>query len=115
MYAGYDMFLLVIRAANLLNVDELEVFRLAHNFWYHRADEANSVNAAFNKYLRKKIAPPWVVHFARTVVQAYDRGSFDPVMFGIYPKYEQIPLCYALAFQTPRFVPLNKTAEVFIA
>lgn len=106
---------LVIRAANLLNVDELEVFRLAFQFWHRRADDANCINAAFNKYLCKKIAPPWVVHFARTVVQTYNRGNFDPAMFGIYPEYERIPLTWSLAFQTPRYVSLNTAGDVLVA
>jgi hypothetical protein len=105
----------VIRAANLLHVDELEIFKLAYQFWYRRADEPRAMNVEFNKYLTNKTAPPWVMHFARMVVQAYNRGDFDPVTFGIYPDYEKIPLCYSLAFQTPRFVPLNKSGEMFIA
>lgn len=106
---------IVLRAANLLSVDELEVFKLAHRFWYCRADEPMVITAEFNKYLSKRIAPPWVMHFARTVVQTYNRGDFDPATFGIYPDYEKIPLCYSLAFQTSRFLPLNKTGEVFVA
>jgi hypothetical protein len=115
MHAGYDMFLLVIRAANLLNVDELEVFKLAHRFWYHRAADLNSISTAFDNYLRKKTAPPWVVHFSRTVIRTHDRGHFDPVMFGIYPEYEKLPWSWSLAFQTPRYVPLNKRDVVFVA
>lgn len=115
MYAGYDMFLLVIRAANLLNVDELEVFRLAHRFWYHRTDDTNSINTAFDNYLRKKTAPPWVVHFSRTVIRSHDHGNFDPVMFGIYPEYEKLPLSWSLAFQTPRYVSFDKAGDVLVA
>ena len=106
---------LVIRAANLLQVDELEVFRLAYRFWHRRSDDADCINAAFDKYLRQKTAPPWVVHFARTVVQTYERGNFDPAMFGIYPEYERIPLTWSLAFQTPRYVSLNTAGDVLVA
>ena len=107
--------MLVIRAANLLSVDELEIFKLAHRFWYRRPDEPYAINVEFNKYLRQKTAPHWVVHFARTVVQAYKRGNFDPAMFGIYPEYEKIPFCWSLAFQTPRYVSLNKAGDVLVA
>lgn len=102
---------MVLRAANILSVDELEVFRLANRFWQRRSD----IKAAFNKYLDKKIVPHWVLHFARNVVQSYERGTFEPAVFGIYPCYETIPLSWALALQTPRAVVLNEGANLFIA
>jgi hypothetical protein len=113
---GVYMILLVIRAANLLKVDELELFRLAHRFWhYHTGESCPQINAAFNEYLEKKTAPPWVIHFARSVVRAYDCGNFEPAMFGIYPSYEEIPLSWSLAFQTPLSLPLNHFRDLLIA
>jgi len=109
------MILLVIRAANLLRVDELELFKLAHRFWQDHTVEARHIYVAFNEYLETKTAPPWVVHFARSVVQAYNGGNFEPVMFGIHPSYEEIPLSWSLAFQTPRSVPLNEINDLLIA
>lgn len=109
------MVLLVLRAANLLRVDELELFNLAHRFWHHRTAESSYIKVAFHKYLDKKIAPPWVVHFARSVVQAYDSGDFEPAVFGIYPSYEAIPLTWSLAFQTPLSLPLNEAGGLLVA
>ena len=109
------MALLVIRAANLLSVDEFEVFQLAHRFWHHSAGELKTIKSAFNKYLDKKIVPPWVMHFARTVVRAYDCGDLEPAVFGIYPAFEQIPLSWSLAFNTPLSLPLNEASDLMIA
>ena len=114
---GSCMIMLVIRAANLLRVDELELFKLAHQFWHHHTDEPRHIHIkmAFSEYLEKKTAPPWVVHFARSVVQAYDGGNFEPVAFGVYPSYEAIPLTWSLAFQTPLSLPLNELSDLLIA
>lgn len=108
------MVMVVMKAANILQVDELEVFQLAHRFNHLTSDETTIINLTFKKYLEEKIAPPWVTQFARLVVQAYQRGDFDPAMFGILPKYDRMPLCWSLLTQTPRYVPLNQ-GSVFVA
>lgn len=109
------MVLVVIRAANLLRIDEFKLFELAHRFWHHRTGEYLFIKKAFNNYLDNKTAPPWVVHFARSVVQAYDRGDLEPAMFGIYPSYETIPLTWSLAFRIPLSLPLNEGGDLFVA
>jgi hypothetical protein len=115
MNRGFNMILLVIRAANLLRVDELEVFRLAYRFCFHRAAEPRNVKAAFDEYLDTQLVPSWVVHFARSVVDAYHRGSFEPAMFGVYPPCEVIPLSWSLVFQTPLSVPFNEIDDLLVA
>jgi len=109
------MFSVVIRAANVLQVDELEVFRLAHRFWNRQCDEPSYIGRAFSKYLQEKVAPPWVNHFARRVLQSYQSKNFDPAAFGVYPCYERLPLIWSLALQTPRYVPLKRACDVFVA
>lgn len=109
------MMLVVIRAANILHVDEYEIFRLAHRFWHRNCDEPRAIRTVFKKYLESKSAPPWVVHFSRKVMQAYQRGNFDPAAFGVYPPYEKLPLSWSLALQTPRYVPLKQECDVFVA
>jgi hypothetical protein len=109
------MILLVIRAANLLKVDEFELFRLAHKFWHHHIAEPHNIKVAFNEYLEKKVAPPWVMHFSRKVVQAYDCGNLEPAMFGIYPSYERLPFSWSLVFQTPSSIPVHDEDDLFLA
>jgi hypothetical protein len=106
---------LVIRASNLLQVDELEVFRLAHRFWNRHCNEPSYICKSFKRYLQEKVVPPWVNHFARRVIQAYIHGNFDPATFGVYPEYDKLPLTWSLALQTPRYVQLNKDCNVFVA
>jgi len=103
---------LVLRAANLLSIDEFEVFRLADRYWYRRTDD---IKAVFKKYLDKKTVPPWVLHFARSVVTAYNRGNFEPALFGVYPSYETIQFTWAIAFKTPCSFPLNNPGDLLVA
>ncbi len=109
------MILLVIRAANLLEVNELQLFDLAHRFWHHHSADPRQIYAVFTNYLNTKIAPPWVVHFSRSVLRAYNTGTFEPVDFGIYPTYEKIPLGWSLAFHTPLSMPLNNPEDLLVA
>ena len=109
------MILLIIRAANVLNVDELQLFGLAHRFWHHQSAEPRQIDVVFKEYLDKKIAPPWVVHFSRSVLQAYNSGNLEPAEFGVYPAYEEIPLVWSLAFQTPLTIPLNESNDLLVA
>lgn len=109
------MLPLVLRAANLLQVDEHEVFRLAYRFWNRRCDEPSFIGKAFKKYLQEKTAPPWVVHFARRVIQAYNHNNFDPAAFGVYPSYEKLPLTLSIALQIPRYVKLKQSCDVLAA
>lgn len=109
------MVLFVIRAANILSVDEFEVFNLAHQYWHHSNAESCYIKNAFTKYLDKKVVPPWVNHYARSVIQAYDCGNFEPALFGIYPSFEQIPLGWSLAFNTPLSMQLNEASDLLVA
>ena len=109
------MILIVIRASNLLRVDELQLFKLAYRYWHHRTAESHHIHALFTDYLNNKIAPPWVVHFARSVLRAYESGHLEPARFGVYPAYEELPLGWSLAFQTPRSLPLNDPDGLLIA
>ena len=109
------MITLVIRASNLLRVDELQLFNLAYRFWYEQKADTRLINKDFSHYLRKKIAPPWVIHFARSVLQAYQAGNFDPIRFGVHPEFEALPLGWSLVFQIPSTLPLKDADEVFIA
>jgi hypothetical protein len=49
------------------------------------------------------------------VLQAYHSGIFEPTSFGVYPEYEEIPVGWSLAFQTPLTLPLNDPCDVLIA
>lgn len=103
---------LVLRSANLLNVNEFEVFCLANRHWHHQPQD---VNDAFREYLNNRFVPPWVLHFARSVVKAYERGGFEPVLFGVYPTFETISITWALAFRAPCQLVLNGESGLLVA
>lgn len=102
----------VLRAANILHVDELEIFRLADRYWRR---ESEDLGVAFARYLKWKTVPHWVLHFARTVIQAYNEGNFEPALFGVYPSYESIQFSWALVFNIPRSLPLVTDGNLLIA
>lgn len=102
----------VLRAANILHVDELEVFRLADRFWNRQSDD---LEVAFDKFLTQKVVPHWVLHFARTVIKAYEKGNFEPAQFGVYPSHEAIQFSWALIFNTPSYFPLSTDGNLLVA
>ncbi|MDX1811965.1 MAG: hypothetical protein R3240_08465 [Gammaproteobacteria bacterium] len=102
----------VLRAANILNVDELEVFHLAARYWSRHTDD---IKVAFKEYLSNKSVPHWVLHFSRNVLKAYERGNFEPALFGVFPSHESIQFTWALVFKTPLSLPLNTDGNLLIA
>ena len=110
------MIELVIRASNILMIDELQLFSLSYEYWYAHEAEPRYIREVFSHYLSEKIAPPWVVHFARSVLRDYQTGNLDPEKFGIKPVVnENIPLGWSLAFKTPFALPSNDDDDVLIA
>lgn len=105
----------VIRASNILKVDELQLFYLAYEFWHAREAEPRHIRKVFSRYMDKKIAPPWVVHFARSVLRDYQCSNFNPAKFGVRPRPEALPLLRSLIFKTSRTLPLHDDNNVFIA
>lgn len=105
----------VIRASNLLCVDELELFNLAYQYWYAIEAEPREIYKIYTQYMHKKIAPPWAIHYARSVLGAYQSGNFDPTMFGIQPKTEELPLLCSLIFKIPRTYRLNEEDYLLVA
>ena len=103
---------LVLRAANILHVDELKVFQLADRYWNR---ESEDLDKEFDKFLNQKVVPHWVQHFARTVIKAYEKGNFEPAQFGVYPSYEAIQFSWALIFNTPSYLPLSTDGNLLIA
>jgi len=105
----------VVRAANVLNICERELFEFAHLYWYTQQAESSFITTVLQEYLQKHITPPWVMHFARAVMRAYQMGCFDPKSFGIIPAVEEVPLLWSLAFRTPRLQRCAESDSQFIA
>jgi len=92
----------VVRAANVLNICERRLFEFAHQYWYTREAESTFISAVLHEYLINHITPPWVMHFARAVMRAYEEGNLNPLLFGVSPGFEQLPLLWSLVLRAPR-------------
>jgi hypothetical protein len=69
---------LVAEAANRLGVGEFQFFRLAHESWFGADVDPKQLEPAFLGYMQEDAVPPYVRHFARTVIQRDDAGLLDP-------------------------------------
>ena len=105
----------VIRAANLLYIDEHRLFELAYWKWHHRRAEPQLIERVFLRYLHRAPIPYWARHYARTVVHAYNAGDLEPAQFGVRPAYERIPLFWALPLRTPLSVAIKVESGILIA
>jgi hypothetical protein len=58
----------VADAAARLDLREIEVFRLAHRWWFGREPEARALELAFAAYMYRQETPAWARHYARQVL-----------------------------------------------
>ena len=105
----------VLRAANVLNVGERQIFEFAHQYWYTQQADANYISAALRDYLLNHITPPWVLHFARAVIRAYQDGTLNQLLFGVSPVYEQLPLVWSIVLRAPRLQRYDDSDNVLVA
>jgi hypothetical protein len=73
----------VLDAAALLDIPEIEAFRLAYLRWYGRPIGDPDLEAHFVRYMFHGVVPPWVRAFTREVLAAARAGPLDPVRFGV--------------------------------
>jgi len=60
----------VAELAARLEIAEIDVFRLAHRWWFGREPEARALESAFAAYMFRGEVPSWTRHYAREVLQA---------------------------------------------
>jgi hypothetical protein len=73
----------VADAAARLDIREIEVFRLAHRWWFGRAPEEQALERAFAAYMFRQETPAWARHYARQVLQAEPDGGAAARRLGI--------------------------------
>ena len=56
-------------AAARLDIREIDVFRLAHRWWFGREPEAWALERAFAAYMFRQETPAWARHYARQVLR----------------------------------------------
>jgi hypothetical protein len=73
----------VADAAAHLDIREIEVFRLAHRWWFGREPEEPALERAFAAYMFRQETPAWARHYARQVLRAGPGGGEAARRLGI--------------------------------
>ena len=82
---------LVLTAADILGVREIDVFRLAWHKWFGHRGEDRVIESAFATYMFNKDVPIWVRQFARDVIEAARRGRLQPQPHGLIRRRPEPP------------------------
>ncbi len=69
--------LVVISAANQLQVGEFQLLQLAYREWYGEDLPEDLVSELFTSYMLRNRVPHWARHYARRVIDGYERGELD--------------------------------------
>ncbi len=70
--------MIVVTAANLLQIGEFQFLQVAYREWYNRDMPDALVSRLFTAYMLHNEVPHWTRHFARLVLARAERGALDP-------------------------------------
>ncbi len=73
----------VARAAELLGIRLVELFRCAHRAWFGEPPGERELDRIMAEYLLHQRVPHWVRDYARRVHERHERGRLDPREFGV--------------------------------
>lgn len=73
-------------ATERLDAKPFEFFEIAYREWFGKEPDEKALERIFMRYLYTQAAPHWVRHFARLVLLQAERGTLDPVRYGLPPK-----------------------------
>ncbi len=69
--------LVVISAANQLQVGEFQLLQLAYREWFDKDLPEALVSKLFTSYMLHHQVPPWARHYARGIIDGHERGELD--------------------------------------
>ncbi len=69
--------LVVVEAANLLQVGEFQLLQLAYREWFGEDLPEALVAQLFATYMLKNEVPHWARHYARLILMREERGALD--------------------------------------
>jgi hypothetical protein len=69
--------LVVIEAANRLQVGEFQLMQLAFREWHGKDLPETMVSRLFTDYMLRDEVPHWARHYARNIVDGLERGEID--------------------------------------
>jgi hypothetical protein len=73
----------LVECAEILQVPETDIFRLAYQHWYERALNETLLEELFAGYLLRQELPGWVRSYCVRVLNLADVGQLDPRDFGV--------------------------------
>lgn len=73
----------LVECAEILQVSEPEIFRLAYRYWYERELNESLLDELFGGYLTRQELPGWVRNYCTRVLNLADVGQLDPGDFGV--------------------------------
>jgi len=85
---------LVLDAAEVLRVREIDLFRLAWHRWHGRSSEDAVIERAFAAYMFGQRVPGWVRHYARDVLAKAERGRLQPLPHGVVRRRPEPPVTW---------------------
>ena len=69
--------LVVISAANQLQVGEFQLLQLAYREWHDKDLPESLVSKLFTSYMLHHQVPHWARHYARRIIDGYECGELD--------------------------------------
>lgn len=69
--------LIVIRAANILQVGEFQLLQLAYYDWYGKELPDHLTDDMFSAYMLRDVIPGWARHYARRIIELDEAGHLD--------------------------------------
>ncbi len=69
--------LVVISAANQLQIGEFQLLQLAYRAWYGRDLPEAMGSDLFKSYMLKNEVPHWARHYARDIIERHERGELN--------------------------------------
>lgn len=70
--------MIMVSAANLLDVGEFQFLQLAYHEWFGKDLPPPLVDRLFRRYMMECEVPPWARHYARLILARADGGRLDP-------------------------------------
>ena len=69
--------LVVISAANQLQIGEFQLLQLAYRDWFDKDLPEALVTKLFSSYMLHHQVPHWARHYARHIIDGHERGELD--------------------------------------
>ena len=73
----------VSEAARILGVRDIDLFKLAHHWWFKRDPDETTLDKVFSDYLLNETIPHWARHYCQNVLNLESVDQLHPQDFGV--------------------------------